>query len=270
MMRLGYHVSAAQSIDLAFDRALALGCNTMQIFISNPRGWEIKEIPKEAKEAFIAKSKTGEVSPVVAHMPYLPNLSSTNESTYSKSIENLNKTLSLCSELSIKYLVTHLGSHLGKGTEIGIRNVVNAINKAKIGDEVTLLLENTSGSKNSVGSTLEELAAIREGSDKKIGFCLDTCHLYAAGYDITKKEVLEEIDRKLGFKDVHLFHLNDSKFQLGSHLDRHENIGRGYIGKEGFSRFFSYRKILAKPFIMETPQESSEELLLVKQLSGNH
>lgn len=269
-MRLGYHVSTAQRMDLAFDRALALGCNTMQIFLSNPRGWEIKEISKEIKEAFLAKSESKRVSPVIAHMPYLPNLSSTNNSTYSKSIENLNKTLMLCSELNVEYLVTHLGSHLGKGSDIGINNVINAINKAEISDDVTLLLENTSGSKNSVGSTLEELVKIREGTEKKIGFCLDTCHLYAAGYDITKKEVLEEIDKKLGFKDVHIFHLNDSKFQLGSHLDRHENIGMGYIGREGFSKFFSYRKILDKPFIMETPQESREELLLVKQLSGNH
>lgn len=242
----------------------------MQIFVSNPRGWDVKPIPPDDKEKFLENAKLNEINPTVAHMPYLPNLASANEATHAKSIESLNKTISLCSSLKIKYLVTHLGSHLGKGKEAGISNVADAINKSEGLDGVTLLLENTAGSTNSVGSTLDELAEILGRSEKKVGICLDTCHLYAAGYDITKPETLDEIDEKLGFRNIYLFHLNDSKFPLGSHLDRHENIGKGYIGKEGFSKFFSYGKILEKPFIMETPEESKEELILVKKLAGLH
>lgn len=270
IFRIGYHVSVAQGIHLSLDRARVMGCNAMQIFVSNPRGWEIKPIIPEDKEKFLENAKPNDINPIVAHMPYLPNLASTNEATYAKSIDSLNKTVSLCSSLKIKYLVTHLGSHLGKGKDAGVENVTDAINRTEGLDSVTLLLENTAGSANSVGSTLDELAEILGKSEKKIGLCLDTCHLYAAGYDITKPEILDEIDEKLGFQNVHLFHLNDSKFPLGSRLDRHENIGKGHIGEEGFSKFFSYKKILEKPFIMETPEESKEELLLVKKLAGRH
>lgn len=267
MLRIGYHVSVATSIDLAFDRASEMGCTAMQVFVSNPRGWEIKAIPEGQKENFLRKSKTFDISPVVAHMPYLPNLASTGESTYKKSLESLDKTIHACSELGIRYLVTHLGSHLGKGRNEGIKNVIAAISQASGLTKVRLLLENTAGHTNSVGSTLDELAEIYDGVSDKVGFCLDTCHLFAAGYDITNAETMDRIDGELGLEKVHVFHLNDSKFELGSHLDRHENIGKGYIGKEGFRKFFSYKGITEKPFILETPENFPRELDLVRKLA---
>ncbi|HUB92728.1 MAG TPA: deoxyribonuclease IV [Candidatus Saccharimonadales bacterium] len=269
MLRIGYHVSVAKSIDLAFDRAAEMGCTAMQIFVSNPRGWEVKDIPEEDVGNFIGKSKTFDVDPVVAHMPYLPNLGSTGEATHKKTTETLDKTIRLCSELGIKYLVTHLGSHLGKGTETGIRNVIAAINQADGLGRVKLLLENTSGSTNSIGSTVEELAAIYDGVSGKVGFCLDTCHLFAAGYDIRKAETMDEIYGKVGMKNVNLFHLNDTKFDLGSHLDRHENIGKGFIGAEGIRKFLSHKGVKEKPMILETPENFPKELDLVRKLAGN-
>lgn len=269
MLRIGYHVSVAKSIDLAFDRASEMGCTAMQVFVSNPRGWEIKEIPEEDKESFRSKSKKFDIAPIVAHMPYLPNLASTNEATYNKSLDSLNHTIRICSGLGIRYLVTHLGSHLGKGRNEGVKNVIEAVNQAKHLDGVTLLMENTAGQTNSVGSTLEDLAEIYDGINKKVGFCLDTCHLFAAGYDISDHSTLDKIESELGFDKVHLFHLNDAKFELGSHLDRHENIGKGHIGSSGFKKFFSYKKIQEKPFILETPENFPAELELVRKL-WNH
>lgn len=269
MLRIGYHVSVAQSIDLAFDRAAEMGCTAMQVFVSNPRGWEIKKIPDEQVKRFVQKSETFDIDPVVAHMPYLPNLSSTNVATYKKSVDSLDKTISICSELGIKYLVTHLGSHLGKGRDEGVKNVIAAINQAEGLSKVRLLLENTAGATNNVGSKMDELVEIFDGVSGKVGFCLDTCHLYAAGYDITKEETVGQIEKELGLKNVYLFHLNDVKFELGSHKDRHENIGKGFIGTSGFKKFLSYKGIKEKPMILETPENFPKELELVRKLAGS-
>lgn len=272
MLRIGYHISIAKSIDLAFDRAAEAGCTAMQIFVSNPRGWEIAPIPEEQRKSFISKSKTFDVRPVVTHMPYLPNLASANPENYKKSKDALGGTIMTCSSLGIKYLVTHLGSHLGEGAKKGIENITSAINSAERLDGVKILLENTAGQTNSVGSNLAELVEIFDGVSGKVGFCLDTCHLYAAGYDITKHEVLDEITRELGFRNIELFHLNDSKFGLGSHKDRHDNIGRGHIGAKGFKSFLSYNGITDKPLILETPELPQgvelDEIGLVRKLAG--
>ncbi len=268
MLRLGYHVSVAGSLALAFGRASELGCTAMQIFVSNPRGWEVRPVPKEEIESFTFRSKTSGISPVVAHMPYLPNLASANKSTRAKTLETLNKTASLCSQLGVGYLVTHLGSHLGLGSREGTRNVIETINEATVPPKVGILLENTSGQTNSVGSTLEELALILDGVHSGVELCLDTCHLFAAGYDITKAETIASIDETLGMGRVAIFHLNDAKFELGSRKDRHENIGKGYIGKDGFREFLSFSEVRKKPMILETPEASAEELSLVRTLAG--
>ncbi len=269
MLRIGYHVSVAKSIDLAFDRAKEMGCTAMQLFVSNPRGWEVKGIPEQDAVAFVSKYRESDIDPVVAHMPYLPNLASAAELTYGKSMDSLRRTAESCSELGIKYLVTHLGSHLGKGREIGVKNVAEAINQAGL-SKVKLLLENTAGHSNAIGSRLDELAEIYDKTSGTVGFCLDTCHLYAAGYDVAKGEVIDEIDEGIGFKNVHLFHLNDSKFGLGSHKDRHENIGKGFIGEDGFRKFLNFGKVRGKPLIMETPDpDPIAEIALVRRLAGN-
>ncbi len=268
-LRLGYHVSVAGSLDLAFGRASELGCTAMQIFVSNPRGWEVRAVPKEQAESFISKSETSGISPVVAHMPYLPNLASANKSTRAKTLETLNRTISACSQLGIGYLVTHLGSHLGAGSREGVRNVTAAISEAVSSPNVTLLLENTAGQTNSVGSTLEELAQILDEAPSGVGLCLDTCHLFAAGYDITKAETIASIDETLGMERVGLFHLNDAKFGLGSKKDRHENIGKGFVGAAGFRAFLSFSGVRKKPMILETPEASAEELGMVRTLAGN-
>ena len=272
MLRIGYHISIAKSIDLSYDRAAEAGCTAMQIFVSNPRGWGINPIPEEQRKSFVSKSNIFDIKPVVAHMPYLPNLASANPENYKKSKEALDETILMCSSLGIPYLVTHLGSHLGEGVKKGIEKITEAINEASTLDNVKILLENTAGHTNSVGSNLDELVEIFDGISGKVGFCLDTCHLFAAGYDITKHDVLDQIMNELGPKNIGIFHLNDSKFELGSHKDRHDNIGRGHIGARGFKSFLAYSGIADKPLILETPELPQgvelDELGLVRKLAG--
>ncbi len=252
MIRIGYHISTAGSIDFAFDRAASIGCNTMQIFLSNPRSWSVSKADTKEQAAFAAKEKSSDISPVIAHMPYLPNVASSDSIKRSKSIECLKKTAMLCDQLDIEYLVTHLGSHMGAGKSNGIKNAISAINE--IDCKVCILLENEAGQKNSIGSDLYDMAEILDSINiKNKGFCFDTCHAFAAGYDIREASSVEEIGRILGFDRIKVIHLNDALYDIGSHRDRHENFGLGLIGLDGFRQFFREKKLLSKPMIMETP-----------------
>ncbi|MEM3460169.1 MAG: deoxyribonuclease IV [Candidatus Micrarchaeaceae archaeon] len=269
MLRIGYHVSIAGSISMAFGRAHSIGCTTMQIFVGNPRSWNFDRIAAGEAKQFIAESKKFEIRPVFAHMPYLPNLASPNDAVYSKSIRALESAIENCRILGIKYIVMHLGSHLGKGRDFGLRHIEDAINGVDT-KGVTLLLENEAGQRNAMGSSLDELAEVYDSIDaKEKGFCVDTCHAFAAGYDIRNPEVLDKISDSLGIGNIKLVHLNDAKFGLGSHLDRHEDIGHGHIGAAGIRNVL--HAFAGRPFIMETPWkseiESKAELRLVASLA---
>ena len=227
-------------------------------------------LSKEEKELFVEKEKSYGID-VVAHMPYLPNLASPKEDVYKASIEALKLNIARCNELGIKYLVTHLGSTIGVN-EHAIESVANAIASCIDSYYGTLLLENEAGQLNSVGSRLEELKSISKlVSSKKIGYCLDTCHVFESGYDIAKKEVVAEIANVLGKDNIKVIHLNDAKYPLGSGKDRHENIGFGYIGNEGFRSFFSNKWPAEKIIILETPYSDKispdEELSLARKLA---
>ncbi len=258
-MKLGCHVSIAESIDKSVDRAEEIGCDTFQIFTRNPRMWKYKTITGEEAEIFRRKVEKTGISPVFSHMPYLLNLSSSNPEIYKKSVDTLRVELERCNRLNIPYVVTHLGSHLGKGPETGKAQIVKAIEAAteSLDEYPMILLENTSGKKNEVGSTFIEIGdIISNASTDNIGVCFDTCHAYARGYDITTElgleAVMAEIDSEIGFERVRVVHLNDSKGELGSRMDRHNHIGLGFIGVNGFLNFLgsAFRE---KPLILETP-----------------
>ncbi len=258
-MKLGCHVSIAGSVDKAVDKAQELGCNTFQVFTRSPRMWRHREFRQEEIEAFKRKRRDAGIDPVFSHMPYLPNLSSSNPEPYRKSVDSLRLELSRCNLLDIPFLVTHLGSHLGKGLNIGIKQIVKAIDDAISGFDhfPTILLENTSGKTNEVGSTIEELRTIIDSvSTERIGVCFDTCHAFARGYDVSTQEGIDStirgIEDTIGFDRIQLVHLNDSKGELGSRLDRHNHIGVGHIGEDGFRRFLR-SKFKSKPLILETP-----------------
>ena len=278
-MRIGFHVSIAGSIDKAVDRAVELGCNTFQIFTSNPRQWKITELSLEEIENFIHKMNSNDVKPVFAHMPYLPNLASSRDGIYAKSIKALTSELERCSRLRIPFLVTHLGSHLGAGVQIGFERITNAINKVfnAAGEGVMLLLENTAGTRNSMGSSFEGIRQImkRLSHSERVGICFDTSHAFAAGYDLRTRKSIDEtirsLDETIGFEKLKLVHLNDSMGDLNSHIDRHEHIGMGKIGERGFRDLLKSR-LGRLPLILETPRDARrndiDNLRKVRKLAG--
>lgn len=265
---LGVHVSISGSIDLAVDRAVSLGCTTFQLFTRNPQGWKFSPLDKGVAETFREKLKSSGISVVVDHMPYLPNLSSPDEQTYNKSFDALKEELKRADMLSIPYVVLHLGSHMGKGVAFGQKRLATAVSSAydELKPKAVMLLENMAGQKNSVGAGFEDIAKILEYTDKReVGICFDTCHAYAAGYDVTTssgiEKTLEQFDRLIGLEKLKVVHLNDSKGPLGSGLDRHENIGRGFIGRNGFSMLLKREEINSHPMILETPVGNEEDYL---------
>lgn len=280
MVTVGVHVSIAGSIDLAVSRALERGCDTFQIFSRNPRGWSYKPLTDDAASAFVQAMQKSGIGPAVVHMPYLPNFASEKENIYSQSLESLSVELSRCSDLQIPFLVMHLGHHSPSGKEDGRRRVAEAINTvledAPAG--VFLLLENTAGEKNSVGSDLTDIGDIigRIHDQKRIKVCFDTCHAFAAGYDLRTPdlvgETFDQFDSEIGLDLLSVIHLNDTKGILGSGLDRHEHIGLGQIGEEGIRSILHHPRLRSLPFIMETPEDDTRNdignIAKVREMAG--
>jgi len=280
-MQVGLHVSIAGSIDKAVDNAVATQCSAFQIFTRNPRGWAAKPLTSSDATNFkekLAKTKIDRFA-TVAHMPYLPNLSSPEDDPFARSLDSLIDEAKRCSKLGIPYLVAHLGSHKGKGDEKGIEMLVKAFTKAAkdTPDDVTILLENTAGQKNSVGSDLDQLGSILSQLKpaKRFGICFDTCHGFAAGYDMSTEKgaaaTLEKLDKAIGFEHLKILHLNDSKGELGSNLDRHEHIGLGHIGEKGLGYIIKAINRKKIPIILETPIDERRDdvgnLKKVKELA---
>jgi deoxyribonuclease-4 len=262
-MRVGFHVSIAGGISNSIDNAKKIGCSAFQIFSRNPRGWAAKPLAADDVKLFKKKLSASGVdkNSVIVHMPYLPNLSGPDGEFYKKSVEALTLEIQRCIALEVRYLVIHLGSHMGKGQPSGTSQLVKAIkySQEKSDNAPLVLLENNAGQRNSIGSNFKELRMIldRLNDPKQFGICMDTCHLFASGYDLRTKadvdETLEKFDNIVGLKELKFIHLNDSKGPLGSNLDRHEHIGLGQIGTEGLAAFLNQRAIRVLPVIMETP-----------------
>jgi deoxyribonuclease-4 len=265
---VGLHVSISGSLAAAVDNAVERKCTAFQIFTRSPRTWTAKDIPEKDAIAYrerLASSKIDRFA-TVAHMPYLPNLASPNTVTHEKSVDALIKEVKRCGQLGVPYLVAHLGSHMGEGDEKGIKQLVNAFSKAaSVKNDVVILLENTAGQKNSVGSNFDQWAEIffKLKPKNRFGVCFDTCHAFVYGYDLrTEKDVsntFKKFDDAIGFEHLKILHLNDSKGEIGSNLDRHEHIGLGKIGEKGMS---SIVKLINKkdiPIILETPIDNTRD-----------
>ncbi len=258
MMRIGFHMSIAGSVDNAVLAAKANGYTAFQMFTASSRSWK-QNRPKEGDaESFRGHTAEYDIVPY-AHIPYLCNIASPRNEIYSKSKIMLKQNMDNCELLGIGHLVIHLGSHLGEGAKIGVSRICEALDKALDGDEgVSILLENTAGYTNSIGSTFEEIGDIldRVKSDR-LGVCLDTCHAFAAGYamggDADIDALCYDFESNIGFGKLKLVHLNDAKFPLGSRKDRHWHIGEGYIGEKGFTALFRNRHFRSGSFVMETP-----------------
>ena len=263
-MRLGHHTSIAGSLERSALKAHEIGANTFQIFSSSPRQWKAS-VPSPASIQLLNRAREKyDLTPLVIHDNYLINLASVNEANRLKSVEAFRGELERAIAIGAEYLVAHPGNYKGLSLEQGILLFLEGIAAAAAGlkfGKLMLLAECTAGAGAQIGSRFEELHVIREYAakmtDLPVGFCLDTCHLLASGYDIASeaglKKTVEEADRILGLENVRVIHANDSKGVLGSHLDRHANIGEGYIGLDGFRRILAHPGLRSKPFILETP-----------------
>ena len=267
-MQVGCHVSASGSIDKAVDNAVERNCSAFQIFTRSPRSWHAKDLTKEVIDAFKSKLKDSKIDrfAICAHMPYLPNLATPKDDAFEKSVNTLVSEVERCAQLGIPYLVTHLGSHLGTGEEAGIKRLVDGLTKAgQTKNDVMILLENTAGQKNSVGSDFQQLGEIFKQlkPGKKFGVCLDTCHAFVAGYDLrTKekvKETFKEFDKHVGIENLKILHLNDARGEIGCNLDRHYHLGLGGIGKEGITSVVKFANKKKIPIILETPIDDDRD-----------
>lgn len=261
-MQIGCHVSISGSIDKAVDNAMMIDCSAFQIFTRSPRSWHVKDLSDNDVKSFKQKLDDSKIDrfATAAHMPYLPNLATPNHDVYSKSVNTLVKEVERCGKLGIPFLVTHLGSHLGTGEENGIKRLVKGLEKAaEVKNDVMILLENTAGQKNSVGSDFDQLASIfsQLKPTKRFGICFDTCHTFSAGYDLRTdnavKDTMEKFDEVVSLEHLKILHLNDSKGTLGSNIDRHYHIGLGGIGEKGLSAVIKFMNKKKIPMILETP-----------------
>lgn len=280
-MKFGAHVSIAGSIELSIKRAMVIGCDTFQIFTRNPRSWTAKELTDDVTLKFKNGVLESNLWPIYAHMPYLPNIANPNTEMWNKSILHLKEELVRCDTLKIPYIVTHLGSPKGSKKEKGISNIIKALNKVfkKYKGKCMILLENTAGKDDSLGSSIEDICDIisRIKNQERIGLCLDTCHAFASGYDLRNPEVITEIlngiDECIGLNKLLSIHCNDSKFDLGSGRDRHEHIGLGSIGEIGFKAILGEKRLRKIPFICETPiderRDDKGNLEYLRQLLKN-
>jgi len=263
-VRIGHHTSIAGSLERSALEAAALGANTFQIFSSSPRQWKASVPSDPAIKLLRNAREKHDLFPLAIHDNYLINLASAHEENRARSIQAFRGELERAIAIGAEYLIAHPGNYKGISIEQGMLNVLEGVATASAGlkfGKLMLLLENTVGAGAQLGSRFEELHVMREYAanmtDLPIGFCLDTCHLLASGFDIANaaglKQTLARADELLGLDNVRVIHANDSKGALGSHIDRHANIGQGYIGLEGFRRIVSHPRLRDKAFILETP-----------------
>ena len=273
MALFGAHVSAAGSILKTFDRAKEITAEVFQFFLRSPRVWSWKGVDKKTKETF--KKKLEEFkNPVIVHAPYLLNLASPKEELRRRSMEVFLEELRFCDEVGIHYYNFHPGTATGITDEEGLRNVINSL--TEIFSEyqpkrTTVLLENTAGERGDLGKNFQELKIIMDAlTGVKLGVCLDTCHAFAYGYEINTRKGFEEFKREIentvGLESIKAVHCNDSKIPLGGRKDRHEHIGKGYIGLEGFRNLLKDEYFSTLPYYLETPKEGNMDIVNLKIL----
>ncbi len=278
-MLLGAHMSISGGIYTAFERGRHVGCTTMQIFSKNNNQWQGKPLTEQDITNYKKEAKKTNIQPVVVHSSYLINLCAKDRTTLKKSRDAFFDELDRCRRLGIPYFVFHPGSHVGQGEETGLKIIADSLNmvheKTK-GYRVKSVIEVTAGQGSNLGYRFEQVRSIINMVENKrrMGVCIDTCHLFAAGYDISNKkgyeQTLREFDDIIGLKRLMVIHLNDSKGSLGSRLDRHEHIGKGQIGDAGFSLIMNDNRFRNIPKILETPKggDMKEDVMNLWRLRG--
>lgn len=262
MLTIGTHMSIAGGIAKAAENVVSMEANTMQIFSRNPRGSGYKTYSRQETDAFQEIRGSHRFGPLLAHAPYTMNLASEKEEVYTFACMVIREDIARMDDLGIEMLVFHPGSHTGIGVKKGIENIIAGLDQAITGQEqITVLLETMSGKGTEIGASFEELKAIRDGvkHPERIGICLDTCHVFAAGYDIVHDldGVLAEFDRVLGLKLLRAIHFNDSMMPFASRKDRHATIGDGMIGCKALMEVIQHPALKELPFYLETPLDDA-------------
>lgn len=280
MTRLGAHVGIGGGLIKAAAAAAAIGCETMQIFSRSPRGGKPRQFGPDELLGWLRAIKEANIWPLVIHVPYFLNLASPEAKIYDYSVESLALDMERAGALGASYVVTHIGH--GRGDPDGAHERVAAAVSAALDRSppgVMLLLENTAGAGGELGTRFADLAEVRAlaGASGRIGLCLDTCHAFGAGYDLSNEggveATLDEVERTLGLGSLRVVHANDSKGTLGSGIDRHAHIGQGHIGLDGFRALLRHPALDGVSFILETPVDEArgleEDLAALKQLRGH-
>ncbi|AGK95593.1 deoxyribonuclease IV [Clostridium pasteurianum] len=273
MLNIGCHLSASKGYKAMGKEALKIGANTFQFFTRNPRGGKAKEIDPKDVEALLEIARENEFATMLAHAPYTLNACSADESIRKFALEVMEDDIKRMEYLPNNLYNFHPGSHVKQGVEVGIKYITDMLNAVlKPEQTTTVLLETMAGKGTEVGRSFQELKQILDGVNlsEKMGVCLDTCHVYDAGYDIVNHldDVLEEFDEIIGLDKLRSIHLNDSKNPFESHKDRHEKIGEGSLGKEAIIRVINHPKLYTLPFFLETPNELSgyaEEIKILRE-----
>jgi deoxyribonuclease-4 len=280
MLRLGAHESIAGGLHRAFGRARSVGCDAVQIFVKSNRAWAVKPLTDEDVARFRARAEETGIQPVVGHASYLLNLGTPDETLWARSRDTLIVELERCEALGVPYLVLHPGSHVGAGEEVGLARVARALGQvhaATPGFRAQILLETTAGQGTNLGHCFEHLAWLMDHAPEggRLGVCLDTCHAFAAGYELRTPAgyatTMKAFDRIIGLEQLKAIHLNDCKGDLGSRKDRHEHIGQGGIGLDGFRHVVNDPRLAGLPGLLETPKgedlhEDRENLAVLRSL----
>jgi deoxyribonuclease IV len=279
-MEIGAHVSSAGGIDTAIDRIVAMGGDCVQVFTQSPRMWQPTNHKQEAIEAFKAKRRKHGVGGVVCHALYLSNLAAPDAEVYKKSVATMQATVDIGCAIDADAVVFHVGSHLGAGLDKGLKRVVRAMKKIldRCVGETWLCMENSAGTGGTIGRSLDELATLLDALDRhpRLGICLDSCHLYASGYDVTDPGVVaslvDEVDEKIGLDRLRCLHVNDSAEPLGSNRDRHANVLEGLMG-EGMGAFIAHPKLQHLSTYLEVPGKDkhgpdADEVQKLRELHG--
>jgi len=261
--RFGAHMSVAGGLENACHAGAAAGCDCLQIFVKNQRQWKAPPLTDDQVVRFKDALSATALTPIVAHATYLLNLASPDGTTRDRSIRCMIDELQRCETLGVAGLIFHPGAHMDDTIEAGIERIakgLDQVHKTCAGFESMILLETTAGQGTAIGWQFEQIADIvdRTKQPDRLGVCLDTCHLFAAGYDFRTKEgyksMIDEMDSTFGLERIKCIHTNDSKRECGSRVDRHEHIGKGKIGKGGFAHFVNDERFAGIPMILETPK----------------
>jgi deoxyribonuclease IV len=268
----------AGGIKKSIDAALDMGADVVQLFVQSPRTWRFPKHDPDTLQQFRERRAESGLGGVLVHALYLVNLATPDRAMYKKSVDTMRSTVDAACAIEADGVVFHIGSHLGAGFEKGLKRIVPALEQVleRCSETTWLLMENSAGTGGTIGRSIEELAVIFDalGRHERLGVCLDSCHLFASGVDVTDRNalnaLLKELDGRIGLDRLRALHANDSKMPLGSNRDRHENIGEGLIG-EGLGAFLSHRRLQKLPTVLEVPGKdgrgpNAEEIRKLREL----